>query len=73
MNTENSRCLLQFPKFIAGLEMSLCTKFQLDSAYSHKVLASHVIFDLCGLSDPRIQDGHAKMNRHHMGELYTRF
>ena len=41
--------------------MSLCTKFQLDSSYRVK---KPTWFRPVVLSDPKIQDGHSKMNRH---------
>ena len=34
----------RFQNLIAGFEVSVCTKFQLDSSYSHKVMVPHVIF-----------------------------
>ena len=54
----------KFQNDLAGLEVSLCTKFQLDSSYSYGVMSPKVILDLFALSDTKIQDDHPKMNSH---------
>ena len=44
----------RFQHLVAELEMSLCTKFQLDSSYSYDVTVPKVVFYLFALSNPKL-------------------
>ena len=60
-----------FQNHLAGLQVSVCTMFQVSNSYGSGVMVPKVIFDFFSLSDPRMQDGHPKINRH-LAWPYTR-
>ena len=41
----------------------VCAMFQVDSSHTLEAKMLKVIFDLFAFSDPKIQDGHPKINR----------
>ncbi len=54
----------RFQDLVAGLEVTYCTRIQVDSSYTYGVMVPEVIFDLSAPSDPIICDDHPEMNRH---------
>ena len=64
INARNSRCLLQIPTSSSRTYLGAYTKFQVDNNNSLRVMAPNMFFYLSALSDPKIQDGHLKINGH---------
>ena len=57
----DAHCIFQ--NHLSGLDVSLCTKFQLDCSYSYGVFSPKVS-DLFALSDSKDQGGHPNIDRH---------